>query len=358
MPQLDNTNKLFLIFVPVIIVLGVVLLLTVNRLNQLGTSPVAPTSPQSKPAAAEGSFSCQYNFSVSALTCDEPCTSDIQCQSGLVCNTQTNTCRHPDYPNSESCQPPVTTTASLKVCKAITQCDKILTNWSDLPDTDMSLVLTANDANNNFALQYTFRETDQPNTSLPGGITAHCKNLETSITHTLGTQTTINYQQETITPNTDWSAPKYNDQINTDQSIPEMYTWNQNQAADGQIIITDENTDLALAILNELACPPPSPSPSPSPSPTPTPVPIVCSGIAPNITNPQIGDSINFTCTATGPVTRYEFRYQIDGGQFQSIDASSDQPTQSFSIPISQPGDYQAQCRACNDSTCSDWDTL
>jgi len=91
----------------VLVIVGISLL-TVFKLRQIGTQPVAPTAPTSKPAAAEGvPAACRLSFTVAPLECNEgPCTEDSQCGEGMICDEDSGTCRNPDNPTSETCSPP------------------------------------------------------------------------------------------------------------------------------------------------------------------------------------------------------------------------------------------------------------
>ncbi len=96
--------------------------------------------------------------------------------------------------------------------------------------------------------------------------------------------------------------------------------------------------------------------------PTPPADTFVCAGLASDVPAPAIGDSATFTCTAGGTaanlVTRYDFQYQVDEGAFTTIAVSSSNPRQSVTFPITLPGTYEVQCRACSASACTPWDTL
>jgi len=114
--------------------------------------------------------------------------------------------------------------------------------------------------------------------------------------------------------------------------------------------------------------PPSSPTPPPTPLPTPTPTPFttetfVCSSLDSSLPTPQIGDSVNFTCTAGGTgvsqVTGYNFRYRINNQAWQTIGVSSSQLNLSLDLIVTQPGQYQVQCQACDAQTqCTPWDQL
>ncbi len=102
-----NTNKKRQLvlsgLILVTLVLGALTLFTVYRLNQLGTKPIAPTAPESKPAASEGN-QCTTTFAVAPSLCNEPCTDDNQCTQGLFCDQQSSTCRLQDNPTSTTCE--------------------------------------------------------------------------------------------------------------------------------------------------------------------------------------------------------------------------------------------------------------
>ena len=85
-----------------------------------------------------------------------------------------------------------------------------------------------------------------------------------------------------------------------------------------------------------------------------------CTGLTQNVTNPQIGDQVSFTCQGSVTVANqsdlsYEFRYQVDGGAYIPIPSRDANPTKSRNITISQYGSYTAQCRVCLNGSCTQW---
>ena len=121
--------------------------------------------------------------------------------------------------------------------------------------------------------------------------------------------------------------------------------------------------------------PTPTPSPTPSPSPTPTPTPSPTPSPGPEFscvdlssdTDPiEYGDLITFTCegafsSATAPVAY--FRYSVDSGAYTvlpsayAIDLISN--TASTDITVDEYGEWNVQCRVCEDDTatasCTAW---
>lgn len=97
-----------------VITIAVVSLLTVYKLRQLGTRPVAPNAPESKPAAYVPP-SCKLEFTVAPLACYQgTCTSnsqcgqlrdiDLSCQTATVSGQTTKTCVNPDCPEESTCE--------------------------------------------------------------------------------------------------------------------------------------------------------------------------------------------------------------------------------------------------------------
>lgn len=110
---------------------------------------------------------------------------------------------------------------------------------------------------------------------------------------------------------------------------------------------------------------PPTQPPGPTPTPTPRPVDnsFVCGGLGSSRGAPAIGDNVSFTCSAAGPgkgtVTKYNFRYKVDAGEFQTLAALSGQPAQSETLRVALPGRYLIQCQACNaKNECSAWSSI
>jgi hypothetical protein len=97
-----------------------------------------------------------------------------------------------------------------------------------------------------------------------------------------------------------------------------------------------------------------SPSPSVTPSSSPTPLPLACMQITTNVTNPRLGQAVNFTCGQVAGANRYEFRYKIiNTSFFGQIPTLEDNVTTSESFIISEPGSYKVQCRPCFNEACA-----
>lgn len=92
--------------------------------------------------------------------------------------------------------------------------------------------------------------------------------------------------------------------------------------------------------------------------------PLSCTGLTSSKTSPAIGDTVTFTCASSGEgLDHYEFRYNISGGAWQMLLASSTSDggattSNTARVIISQPGTYTVQCRACKDAqgnNCTSW---
>lgn len=109
----------------------------------------------------------------------------------------------------------------------------------------------------------------------------------------------------------------------------------------------------------DIKCSSPKPSVKPSPSPSPTPDLYACVSLTCNNTTFKLGDKVTLTCQSTGShIDHYEFRYQIDGGAYQSIAASAAGANTSTPLSITKLGTYVAQCRVCrstNSASCTVW---
>lgn len=119
-----------------------------------GTPTATPTgTPTSTPTSAPSS--CELNFTISSGTgtptptatpkafgCDVKCNNDTECRtanSNYVCHSATLTCRHVNYPDQSSCQPPATSTSSPtpvpnfacnSVCSLDSECKTIGSDYS------------------------------------------------------------------------------------------------------------------------------------------------------------------------------------------------------------------------------------
>jgi hypothetical protein len=92
-------------------------------------------------------------------------------------------------------------------------------------------------------------------------------------------------------------------------------------------------------------------------TPTPTPFAPVCLNITPSKTSPQLNDQVTFTCGQITGATSYQFRYRINTGNPISLATSSLGSNVSTPLIISQAGDYQVQCQACNSAGCSGYES-
>lgn len=118
-----------LVLVALAIVVGliaVVGLVTIFRLAQLGTRPVAPTAPESKPEAF--GEQCEVGFSVAASVCNQPCVTNDSCGADLICDETTKTCRNLDNLESTTCEDRVYSCDS--ACETDAQCQGVSADTS------------------------------------------------------------------------------------------------------------------------------------------------------------------------------------------------------------------------------------
>lgn len=86
---------------------------------------------------------------------------------------------------------------------------------------------------------------------------------------------------------------------------------------------------------------------------------VSCESLSKDKENIVIGDKVKFICegkASSEEALKYEFRYRIDGGDYQSLEADGNEAV----LTVTKAGDYQVQCRAClaDGSICSDqWST-
>ncbi len=313
---MKHNKKQLLLFalIAAVAILATITLLTVNRLTQLGLNPIAPNAPESKPAAA-GNLVCTTQFTVAKLTCNQSCDNNNQCQDNLFCDQDSGTCRLPDNPSSTSCEPAPspspTPTPTPPVCPA-----------------------------------------PSPNNITPP-LCAECATCQSSITWTWQhNQSVTQYQidildgNDNVVEDNTWvdqsqfscntGTCSYTTQHTPGTYYARITSKSPDQCTQSDSVLTQE------VVLEE--CPR---------------EPLVCTSISGNTLTPKLGDNISFTCTASGPVSYYEFRYRIDGGSFTQIQFSSQNPSQSLSFPVTLPGTYDVQCRSCDsDDICEEWDQL
>jgi len=113
--------------------------------------------------------------------------------------------------------------------------------------------------------------------------------------------------------------------------------------------------------------PTPTPFPTPTPSATPSPGPgLSCVGLSSDTDPIEYGDVVTFTCegsfsSVTAPVAY--FRYSVDSGTYTvlpsayAVDLVSN--TASTDITVDEYGEWNVQCRVCEDDTatasCTAW---
>lgn len=105
------------------------------------------------------------------------------------------------------------------------------------------------------------------------------------------------------------------------------------------------------------ANPPSTPPSNPPTTPTPTPGP-VCLNVTISKANPQVGESVTFTCGTVAGANHYQFRIKLPDGTVKDLAATNNV---SASFTIAAPGAHKAQCRICtgaDDSTCQAYGTL
>jgi len=71
-----------------------------------------------------------------------------------------------------------------------------------------------------------------------------------------------------------------------------------------------------------------------------------CLSLVSDKNSPQVGDTVNFTCSASASAWEvfYRFAYSIDGGAFTPI---SQIVGDTASLSIVDPGEYVVRCQAC-----------
>lgn len=105
-------------------ILAAIVLLTVYLMSLVGTRPIAPTAPESRPRAAN---TCTFSFSVPPSECNGPCDDTSDCSTGLVCEPNSNACRDPKNPSSETCESPVYSCNS--GCTSTAECSAVNPNY-------------------------------------------------------------------------------------------------------------------------------------------------------------------------------------------------------------------------------------
>lgn len=213
--------------------------------------PVAPTAPQSQPQALEvaNPLTCTLSFLVEAPT-----------------------------PTPSATPTPAVT--NIRICKAIQQCNNLLTNWNGVPSTSFSVRLFS--AQTGFDQTFNIPSSAGPNTTLPNtNIPAHC--ITQQVPRIPNQSVRYTYNPETITPPSGWGTPLYVDNYFTDTPLISFCPYGQScngttQNSDGGIDLTDTSSpNRTLVIVNSLACPTATPTstntPTVTPSRTPTPTP-------------------------------------------------------------------------------------
>jgi hypothetical protein len=64
-----------------------------------------------------------------------------------------------------------------------------------------------------------------------------------------------------------------------------------------------------------------------------------------------------FTCNKVAQATRYEFRYRLGTGAFQTLASSATGSNTSAPLLVNASGTYTIQCRPCNAQGCDNFDT-
>lgn len=83
---------------------------------------------------------------------------------------------------------------------------------------------------------------------------------------------------------------------------------------------------------------------------------VVCDSLSSDPKAMELGDEVIFVCDAQASNSKslgYDFRFRIDGGEYQSITATENSAT----LTVNDPGVYEVECRAClisDSNICSD----
>ncbi len=103
-----------------------------------------------------------------------------------------------------------------------------------------------------------------------------------------------------------------------------------------------------------------SPSPSPGVSPSPSPSPFIeCTTLGPQPSNPQPGDELTFTCSAsaTGGTTINHYNFRVNQGTVTRVDSSNTQASFNYTVPA-EGESFTVQCQVCSssdNSNCTTW---
>lgn len=121
--QVNKKKTVILIVVSLVtVLLGVIAVVTALRLRNIGTEPVAPTAPSSKPQAVEPESpdACTVSFTITQSACDGWCNSDSDCgtgfcyvegEGGVVPEPGTpGVCRNEACPTEKTCECPASPT--------------------------------------------------------------------------------------------------------------------------------------------------------------------------------------------------------------------------------------------------------
>lgn len=295
---------------------------------------------------------------------------------------------------------------TIRVCKAITVNNQMISDWSTLPETrfrvqfDKKPDLRDVPGENNVPSTYgtkpvdiiTFKTATPTNLKMRPNIDnvyADCQDLV--INYNDGDRQDITYKIETIeqkdangqwTTATGWSSPIYNDsvlikdidgQLNTTDTVDpsqldsydeSLFDGSDNQTvinrirfSDGYIRINNSHNTVTLLIVNNYTS---------EQIPTPTSITgPVCTNVSLNNlsqtnpeTTPGIGDHVTLTCSQVIGANHYEFMMQQPDGSSVTIPASNTlNISQDFTITMA--GSYIARCRVCsqkNSESCSAWE--
>lgn len=95
-----------------------------------------------------------------------------------------------------------------------------------------------------------------------------------------------------------------------------------------------------------------------TPQSSPPPGSPICAGLDTSLPAPKLGESPVFTCTQAQETTRYEFRYKIGAGSYQSLSPSAAGSNTSLPLTVNTSGEYTVQCRPCNTNGCTNWENI
>lgn len=92
------------------------------------------------------------------------------------------------------------------------------------------------------------------------------------------------------------------------------------------------------------------------------PAPLLCVGLDKDKANPVLNDQIVYTCRGNGTIDHFNFRYQINGGNYTEMNniapSATNQNQAQITIPVNSYGSWHVQCQVCqttNNTSCTQW---